>query len=170
MLSERPSHPPITLLCVGGPKESIVVYRELATQLGLSGEAVMLLDRVSSTTVPCYIRACDVVTIPSPNTTHFAHFVSPLKLFEYLAAGSVIVATDLPSAREILVDNETAVFALDNSPNQLVKAFERVLNSTKLCDHLSKNARIVAQSYDWSVRAQEILLRLKNAPLPTPTY
>lgn len=47
----------------------------------------------------------DVIVMNYPNTEHYAHFMLPLKLFEYMASSVPIVTSDLPSVMEILNKN-----------------------------------------------------------------
>ena len=89
-------HPEWTLVMIGA------VYREgceeelarLASRLN-----VRLLPRVPSRDVPDYVRQFDVGLVPYRLTAETQH-ASPLKLYEYLAAGLPAVSADVPSARQ----------------------------------------------------------------------
>ena len=59
--------------------------------------------------VAAQLRAADVLVLPNPASAISSAFTSPLKLFEYMAAGRPIVATDLPSMREVLHAEENAL-------------------------------------------------------------
>ena len=50
-----------------------------------------------------------MLVLPNPASAISTHFTSPLKLFEYMAAGRAIVASDLPAIREVLRDGENAL-------------------------------------------------------------
>lgn len=153
---ENPNRP-ITLLCVGGPSSMIQKYQELAEQLGLTPQEVILWDRMPHSEIPAIIKACDVVTIPSPNIEFFAYFVSPLKLFEYLAAGSLIVSTDLPSIREILKDGVNAILTPDDSPEALAEGIRRGMQDPILREALCSAALNLSRKFDWKERATKIL-------------
>ena len=47
-------------------------------------------------------READVLVLPNPASAISTHVTSPLKLFEYMAAGRPIVASNLPAIREVL--------------------------------------------------------------------
>jgi glycosyltransferase involved in cell wall biosynthesis len=82
-------------------------------------------------------------------------FTSPLKLFEYMAAGKVIVASDLPSIREIL-DPEKAYLCPPASPRSLAEAIQSVYRNPELARSRTTQAREAAQQYSWACRAQVI--------------
>jgi len=69
-------------------------------ELGLPPERFHAAGQVLAGEVPAFLAACDVCLMPQPWTQFFAYFTSPLKLFEYMAAGRAILASDLPSFRE----------------------------------------------------------------------
>jgi glycosyltransferase involved in cell wall biosynthesis len=83
--------------------------------------------------------------------------MSPLKMFEYMAAGRPIVATDFPVVREVLRDGETAVLVPPDNAEALGEGIQRVLVSPGLCQRVARGARDAAQGYSWNARARTIL-------------
>ena len=75
------------LLCVGGPMEAVPCYLDLARHFGVPDDKIRFVDRVPNREVPFWMRACDVVTIPWGWNEFSAYYTSPMKLFEYMAAG-----------------------------------------------------------------------------------
>jgi glycosyltransferase involved in cell wall biosynthesis len=150
------------LLCVGGPADVIPEYRRQAEARGLPERALHLVDRVPPSEVPLWIRACDVVTIPWGWNQFSAYFTSPLKLFEYLAAGLPIVASDLPALREVLTDGENAVLVSPGKPEALAAGLLRVLTDAELRRTLAANALQTAKRHTWNGRAASILAELQG--------
>lgn len=104
------------LLCVGGPMEVVPGYTDLAGEVGLSPADVLFVDHVPAVSVPTWIRSLDVGAILFPPTEHMSHFTSPLKMFEYLAAGVPVVASDLPTLREAAGPGADVVFVSGSDP------------------------------------------------------
>ena len=71
----------------------------LVTELGLDGR-VEITGLVPSGEVASRLLGASVLVVPT-TATRSARYTSPLKLFEYMALGRPIVATDLPSIREV---------------------------------------------------------------------
>jgi glycosyltransferase involved in cell wall biosynthesis len=147
----------IVLCFVGGPKESFSVFQRLAHQHGLPIDRLILVDRVPLLKVPLYMRAFDVCAMPFPRTEHYAYYMSPLKMFEYMASGTPIVATDLPSMREILRDGESAVLVEPDSSEALAQGIRRVLDDPALAGRIGEQARMDVWRYDWHRRAKSII-------------
>jgi glycosyltransferase involved in cell wall biosynthesis len=145
------------LLCVGGPPEAQEDYRQLANRLGLPEDSLRFVDRVANTDVPLWIRACDVVTLPFPATPYFERFPSPMKLFEYLASGVPILASDLPSIREVLTHNETAWLVPPGYPEATAAGLVTLLENDALAARLAAAAHRLAPEYSWNRRAAAIL-------------
>jgi glycosyltransferase involved in cell wall biosynthesis len=118
---------PALLLCVGGPMDPVARYRSVAREAGLNDDDVRFVDHVPARTVPTLIGSLDVATLPSPPTTHHAHFASPLKLQEYAAAGVPIVTTDLPGNREALEGVEGVAFVTYGEAEAMAQAVEVML-------------------------------------------
>ena len=61
------------------------------------------------------LARANVLVLPNPASAISSRFTSPLKLFEYMAAGRPIVASDLPALREVLSPDENAVLVTPGS-------------------------------------------------------
>jgi len=145
------------LLCVGGPMEVVPAYRQLARQVGVPERRLHFVDRVPNWEVPFWIRAFDVATMPFPHTEHYAYFMSPLKLFEYMAAGMPIVASDLPALREVLRHGENAWLVMPGDPEALAEGLAILLRDSALSARLSAQAQQDVKAYTWEARARRIL-------------
>jgi glycosyltransferase involved in cell wall biosynthesis len=90
--------------------------------------------------------------------------MSPLKIFEYMASKRPIIATNLPSLREILVDGENAILVPPGSPGALAGAIKRLSGDNALCAKLAENAYLdVSEKYTWKMRAEKIISFIKYA-------
>lgn len=155
---DRQPKRPIHLLLVGGPDEMADSYRGLWAGLGLPPERFHATGQRPTAEVPRLLAACDVAVLPLPWTEHFAYYASPIKLFEYMAAGCAVIATDLPSTREIVADGETALLVPPSDPDALGAALARLHADPALRARLGDSARRLAfERYTWDARAGAIL-------------
>jgi glycosyltransferase involved in cell wall biosynthesis len=105
-------------------------------------------------------RAADVLVLPhSMKYVHSAYYTSPLKLFEYMAAGVPIVASDLPSNREVIRHGQNGWLVEPDNPGALAQAIHRLLEDRDEAEELAKQATHDVQRYTWERRAGEILMR-----------
>jgi glycosyltransferase involved in cell wall biosynthesis len=94
-----------------------------------------------------------------PNTTeanNSVHYTSPLKLLDYLAAGTAVVASDLPSVREI-AGFEHALLVRPDDPQALAAGLRRVMTDSGLRGQLSRNARRRVLDFTWKRRAERFI-------------
>jgi glycosyltransferase involved in cell wall biosynthesis len=151
------SVPGIGLCLVGGPDQMIQKYRALANKLGLNEDTVLFAGQVTPTEVPTYLRAFDICAMPFPWTKHYAYYMSPLKLFEYMAAERAIIATDLPAVRKILKHKQNAYLVPPDSSRALAEGIKWMIIHAKKRKNLAKQARKDIEAYTWSNRAARIL-------------
>ena len=150
--------PDVTLALVGGPDDMVATYREQWLTLGLPPERFLYQPHVPPDAVPLHMAALDVCAMPRPFTTHFAYHTSPLKLFEYMASGRAIVATDLPGWADVVTDNVNALLVPPSDVPALVAALRRLQADPALRERLGTQAREDALAcYTWGARAQRIL-------------
>ena len=107
------------------------------------------------------LAALDVGTMPYPPAgelpTGFAQAMSPLKLFEYMAAGVPIVASDLPALREILSDGNNALLTPPGDPQALATAIRSLLESPARREAIARRARSDVAGHSWETRARRAL-------------
>jgi glycosyltransferase involved in cell wall biosynthesis len=103
--------------------------------------------------VPKYIALADVVLIPYPQT-RASHSVSPLKLFEAMAMGKPVVASNVSGVRDVIEDGWNGIL-VDDKPEEWVRAIETVMKDGGLCSRLSKNALATAPKYDWNILSRD---------------
>jgi glycosyltransferase involved in cell wall biosynthesis len=152
------------LLCVGGPMEPVPGYMEAAADQ-IPSEDLYFVDHVSSSEVPTWIRACDIGVIPFPDSDRFARFVSPLKAFEFQAAGVPLVASDLPALREVLTHGENAWLVKPDDPGALAQGLARLLSDEELRGSLGARGEVAVTEHTWVRRAERIWARFGADPI-----
>jgi glycosyltransferase involved in cell wall biosynthesis len=120
-------------------------------------EEVIITGHKIHSEVPAYLKAADALILPNKkgNQTS-AYYTSPLKLFEYMASERPIVASDLPSIREVL--NETnAVLVKSDNPEVLAQGIKQILADSQLADKLARQAFSDVRNCTWQKRVEKIL-------------
>ena len=148
------------LICiVGGTEEDLTGFRRFLQEERL--DRVLATGHVTPDRVPAYLAAADVLALPnSARSETSARFTSPMKLFEYMAAGRPIVASRLPSLQEVLRDGENAVLVEPDDPIALAKGLVAVAEDEEMAGRLARTAQAEVQGRTWDARAGEILFFL----------
>lgn len=122
-----------------------------------STDASVEIGQVSSARVPAYLRSADILLLPNTRASEESElFTSPIKLFEYFAAGKAIIASDLPSLREILGPDD-AVFVPAGDAHALSAAIKKLATDTPFRERLAERSRSLAPRYTWQARAARII-------------
>ena len=79
-----------------------------------------------------------------------------MKLFEYMAAGRPIVASDLPAIREVLTDDVDALLVTPGDADALAAAIRRLAGDPGLGARLSRAALDLVPQYTWARRAERL--------------
>ena len=125
--------------------------------MNMSLDNVIFSGFVENRMVPMYLKAADVLLMPYTRDTPTYKWMSPLKLFEYIAAGRPIIATDLEPIKNKIENMETGILIKEKSGKEIAKAIRLILNNKVLADKLSRNAERKAENYSWEKRAGVIL-------------
>ena len=118
-------------------------------------------------------RAMDILTVPNQRSVLYRRasgrhgdigsWTSPLKVFEAMAAGKPIVASDLPVLREVLEDGDNAMLVPADSVDAWAQAVRSLANDPGERERLGGSARRQLEArYTWQVRAGRILASLPS--------
>jgi len=126
-------------------------------------DTVTFTGFVQPSEVPLYQTAATVAvaTVADDTTDSFDYF-SPLKLFEYMAAGKPMVVSRKPDYEEVLTHGENALFYDPGSVSDLVAAINRLLSDAQLRADIGRHARQDVQQYSWQTRAERILHEIRS--------
>lgn len=141
---------PIRVVAIGGYPKQILPLKEKYP------DVIFIGDRPYRE-LPANVAAADVLILPNTGRDPVSvSFTSPLKLLAYMAAGKPIVASDLPSVRELVGDTAALLVEPDN-PRALAAGIEQIAGDKELADRLAQHARERVQGFDWNVRAKRLL-------------
>jgi glycosyltransferase involved in cell wall biosynthesis len=159
------SYPDVQHLWIGGREEELAVVRIRLVTTGLKN--VVLTGFMDNTRLPLYQSACDILVMPYEKAIsgssggNSAEFCSPMKMFEYMAAGRAIISSDLPVIHEVL-DHTDALFCPPEDKDSWVKAVGLLIRDAKKRDQLGRTAKNAIQNFSIIARQQKILQFMKN--------
>lgn len=142
----------VLVVFVGGTDNDLADFKKKYSSLS----NVKILGRKPHEAIPLYLKSSDILVIPNSAKEDISRlYTSPMKLFEYMASGTPIVASDLPSIREILNDSN-AVFFRPDDVDSLTEAIGSLLKNKEKRERISLQARHDIMGFSWKERAKKI--------------
>jgi len=137
--------------------------KEILKQDGVE-EFVTLTGLVPQEMAPDYLAACDILLSPHvPNLDGSRFFGSPTKLFEYMATGKAIIASNLEQIGEILEAGKTALLVEPGNIEQLAEKIVYLAQNPQIREQLGAAARETArEKYTWRENAEKVISALKE--------
>ena len=146
------------VIFVGGTKKDVEFFRNKYGGV----KNLMILGNISHNEIPMYLRAADVLVIPNSAKEKISSmYTSPMKLFEYMASGTPIVASDLPSIREVLNERSAAFFIPDDAES-LASVIIDLLQDPSRRARLSSQILSDIIRFSWDHRANGIISFMHN--------
>lgn len=157
--------PEFNFLLVGGEQTAVEKWTKAVNTGNLQN--VFVVGFVPNQELPMYQACCEALLMPyqerveASSGGNIAPYLSPLKAFEYLASGRVILSSDTPVLREILTD-ETAILLPPTDVEAWIAALKRVREDRQYRERLATAARQAAGQYSWEARASAILASIRR--------
>lgn len=152
---------------IGGKPEDVKKWGEALADFS----NIRLHGHFAPGKVPELQKSFDVLIAPyqevvfSEGGRDIGRWMSPLKIFEYMAAGKPIVASDLPVLHEVLRHGQNALLCAPNDLQSWIRALERLYNNPCLRFLLSYNALSdFLTKYTWEVRAKKLTKIIEQDP------
>jgi glycosyltransferase involved in cell wall biosynthesis len=169
-LASRHLPPDVTVYVVGGTPADVTAFRAFVAEEAL--ENVRVVGYVPPVEVPVWLVAADALALPNSAAEAIsARYTSPLKLFEYMAAGRPIVASDLPSLKEVLADGVNARLVRPDDPVALAAGLAAVLADPAAGAALAEQATRDVAGRTWHARAAAVrdFVDRRRRPAEAPT-
>lgn len=160
MVTLAKAMPDIQFLLVGGRAPDVSLWQERLDQQGVTN--IHLTGFVDNAILPLYQAAADVLLMPYGTKIavsgggNTASFASPMKMFEYMAAGRAILTSDLPIIHEVL-NEDMAVFCPPEDPAAWESALRALQADPERQHRLAKTSREAVEQYTWIARAEKTL-------------
>lgn len=147
------------LLLVGGPAQD---RERIRSRIPTEARGrIHIADTMPREDIFSLLKEADIGLLPtSPDFPIGREFTSPLKLFEYLAAGLPILASDVPTSHEILNASVAKFFPQD--AKAFIKTVTELIEGKAWRSGASLEARLLVRRYRWQDRAKRIANALKN--------
>jgi glycosyltransferase involved in cell wall biosynthesis len=154
-------HPEIAFWIYGGNDEQITLLKQRN-----NANNMKVMGYVNPSNVLEIMSMMDVLLMPyqkmvsigGRNRSDTASYMSPMKMFEYMAAGVPIIASRLPVLEEILIDGQNCLMAVPDDPLSWSGCLDKIKGSEILSEKLAKTAHDeYRQRYTWNVRAQKMI-------------
>jgi glycosyltransferase involved in cell wall biosynthesis len=135
------------LLLVGDGTERQKMMR-VSDELGI-GHAVRFTGFVNHADVIRYVNAADIAVVPVPKMDQEL-WLSPMKLFEYMASGKAVVASAIGQIQDVIHDGENGLLVPPGDPSAMATALSKLMDDAGLCSQIGEQARMDAvNTYSW---------------------
>ena len=144
-------------ICGTGPQQEEL--EQLAAELGIA-QRVRFRGAVAPEQVPAMLHEIDIAAAPYPAGEHY---FSPLKVYEYLAAGLPTIASRIGTIPALLEDGQLGVLVAPGDVVDLSRSLDELAADTAHRARLGAAAREAAvREHDWRIRCRELLQRLEE--------
>ncbi len=120
--------------------------------------------------IPFILSKSDILLMPYANyvsvrskNLNTANYCSPLKMFDYLASGKIIISSKLDGICEVLKHKNNSIIVKNYNIRNWMHTFRNILKKKYPLNKIQKNAFLTSKEYTWEKRALEIVEAAKNA-------
>ncbi len=154
----KAERPDVRLLIVGEGPERDRCQAMIPARLRSD---VVFLGRVDQDDLPRFYRSADIFVSPALGGESFG-----IVLIEAMAAGTAVVASDIPGYRSVIRDERYGRLVPPDDPRALAATLAMLLDSASLRDAMGREAQRAVQDYDWSTvtdRLRDLYQRVISA-------
>jgi glycosyltransferase involved in cell wall biosynthesis len=150
--------PEVSFIVLGGDAAAVARWKRRAPDR----ENLLWMGHVANADLPLYQAACDALLMPYQKAVtiqgrgNTAEIMSPMKLYEYMAAGRLILASDLPALRVVLNETNSVLLPCDTI-DRWAAALGKARRAKTWAGALASRARKDVQPFTWRNRVRAIM-------------
>ena len=147
--------PSVTFLLVGdGPVREDIM--NMTQAMGVA-EHFLFPGALPQEDTVFYINAMDVCVAPFTRRRNQRMGLSPLKIYDYMACGKPVVASDIKGVGDLLQENDVGIAVTPEDPLSLAKAVLLALNDQELATRCrQKSPGIIKNNFTWQITAEKV--------------
>ena len=157
--------PDVSFLWVGGKPEDVQPWQQKLERQNIRN--VTITGFIPNSRLPLYQAAADVLVMPystrisGSSGGEISAVINPMKMFDYLASGRALVASDIPVFHEVLHDGIAVICPPDDS-GAWIKALANLRDDPEKRARIGAQAKQEARQYSWTRRATHTLELLEK--------
>jgi len=149
------------IIIVGGLGAEVKIYSEKAKKMNIDN--IRFIGQVLPSEVPNYLNSSDILLLPSSaKSKKSREYTSAMKLFEYLASGIPIIASNIPSNTEILTGDKNCILFNPDDSDSLVREIKKLWQNYDLREKISHNSIELSKEFTWESRCKVIIDEIKQ--------
>jgi glycosyltransferase involved in cell wall biosynthesis len=152
--------PKVFFLLIGGWHQDVEAWEGRAEKQSITN--IQFRGFRPHSEIPRYQKAADILLMPYSSSLNIAKIFSSLKLFEYMASGTPIIASNLPRVCEVLPGDQGYLIKPDDVSG-LTKAVGAIDSDYDEALERARRARIAVVQYSWQSRARHIVKTFLNS-------
>lgn len=144
------------LVLIGGKSiNEIETLQKEIHKLKIS-DRVIITGWIRKAEVNHYLAQTILGVVPLESTFFNQYLTSPLKIFDYISFGCPMLASDLPTLRELIIEEEMGLFYNPSDENDMLIKMKKLIDDVQLLKNMSQKVYNTAQKFLWTNRAYEI--------------
>jgi glycosyltransferase involved in cell wall biosynthesis len=144
----------VTLMLVGSG-DLLPDLKQQVNHLHL-GNKVKFFPKVSWETLMRYTKSADIGICIEKDTNLNYRYSLPNKLFDYIAAGIPVIASDLPETGKIIKENNCGMVINRVTPEDLSNAFSELKNNPGFLSELRRNSVLTSEKLNWDNESKKV--------------
>lgn len=144
------------LLIIGGKTKSEIDAIQNFADENYDSSLVKITGWINKIELKDYLKKTVIGIVPLEKTFFNKYLTSPLKLFDYYSFCIPVIASDLPTTRELIVENKTGLFFRNGNINELADRIDELILNPNRIDEMRNEIFIYAKKYLWINRAKEL--------------
>jgi glycosyltransferase involved in cell wall biosynthesis len=142
-------------LIIGGSNNEIKRWKYLINNKGINAD-ITFLGFKKNNLIPIYLKSADILLAPYSLKCPTVKWMSPIKLFEYMASKVPIIASEVTRIKEVCENGECLLFKVDNSKD-LAEKIRILLLDQIMQEKLTQNAFNKATEFTYKKRCEKII-------------